>query len=120
MNGKVKPEGFRKLSVIALVLGILTYSYIYLIPQIIFSLVFTLRDYIQDEAVIASIVGSVVLILMGMPIAAVVCGSIDLKKIAAGIYSKKGRGFDITGIILGGIFIIFALFFLIGEIAFPH
>jgi hypothetical protein len=120
MNNEVKSESFRKLSIIALILGILTYSYVYLIPQLIFFLVFTLRDYIQNEITIASIVGIIVFILMGLPITAIVCGSIDLKKVKAGLSSVKGRGFDISGIVLGSIFILAVLMFLLGEIIVPH
>jgi hypothetical protein len=84
------------------------------------STVFTLREYIQNEAIIASIVGSVVFILMGLPIAALTCGSIDLKGINRGSYSAKGKGLDITGIVLGSIFILGVLMFLLGEIVVPH
>ena len=45
-------------------------------------------------------------IILGLSVAVVVCRSIDLKKTQTGIWSKKGRGFDITGIILGGLFIL--------------
>lgn len=120
MNNEVKSERFRKLSITALVLGILTYSYVYLIPQLISFMVFTLRDYIQNEIIIASIVGIIVFILMGLPIAAIVCGSIDLKKVKARLSSVKGRGFDISGIVLGSIFILAVLMFLLGEIIAPH
>ena len=120
MNNEVKSESFRKLSIIALILGILTYSYVYLIPQLIFFIVFTLRDYIQNEITIAFIVGIIVFILMGLPITAIVCGSIDLKKVKAGLSSVKGRGFDISGIVLGSIFILAVSMFLLGEIIVPH
>ena len=120
MNNEIKSERFRKLSITALVLGILTYSYIYLIPQFISFMVFTLRDYIQNEITIASIVGTLVFILMGLPIAAIVCGSIDLKKVRTGLSSAKGRGFDISGIVLGSIFLLAVLIYLLGEIIVPH
>jgi hypothetical protein len=116
MSDEIGLEKFRKLSITALVTGILTYSYLYLIPQLIGFLVLTLRNYIQNEITITCIVGAVVFIIMGLPIAAIVCGSIDLKRIRAGLYSKKGKGFDITGIVLGGVIILFALFFVIGDI----
>jgi len=63
---------------------------------------------------------SSMLIVPGLSITAVVCGSIDLKRIRAGLYSKKGKGFDIAGIVLGGVIILFALFFILGEIIVPH
>ena len=55
-------------------------------------------------------------IAFGLALAAVVCGSIDLKRIKVGIYDRKGKGFDITGIVLGGLFILLVLVFLLGEI----
>ncbi len=43
-------------------------------------------------------------------------GYIDLKRIKAGLYGKKGKGFDIAGIVLGGAIVLFALFFvLLGD-----
>ena len=57
---------------------------------------------------------------MGLPISAIVCGSIDLKRIRKGIYSRKGKGFDIAGIVLGGVFILLVAWFLLGEILVPH
>jgi len=120
MSNEIGLGKFRKLSITALVTGILTYSYLYLIPQLINFLVFTLRNYIQNEIIISSIVGAVAFILMGLPIAAIVCGSIDLKRIRAGLYSKKGKGFDITGIVLGSIFILLVVWFILGETFTSH
>lgn len=57
---------------------------------------------------------------LGLSIAAVVCGSIDLKRIKAGRYSNKGRGFDIAGIVLGGIPILIFLVFVPLELIVPH
>jgi hypothetical protein len=48
---------------------------------------------------------------IGLPVAAIVCGSIDLNRIKLGRYSNKGRGLDITGIVLGSVFIIIELLF---------
>ena len=56
----------------------------------------------------------------GLPIVAVICGSIDLKRIKTGLYNKKGKGLDITGIVLGGFFILIAIWFMLGEILMPH
>jgi hypothetical protein len=50
-------------------------------------------------------------IIFGLSITAIVCGSIDLKKIQSGRYSRKGRVFDIAGIVLGVIFILVGLVF---------
>ena len=72
-----------------------------------------------DMRIIPYIIVPFIFIILGLSIVAVVCGSIDLKRIKAGLYSKKGKGFDIAGMVLGGIFILFALFFALGEIILP-
>jgi hypothetical protein len=53
--------------------------------------------------------------VFGLVIAAIVCGSIDLKKIKAGLYSNKGKGFDITGIVLGSVFILVVIWFALAD-----
>jgi len=120
MNNKTELEKFRKLSIISVVSGILTLSYIYIIPRFLGPLVLYLRNYIFQESVIASIIVLLVLILTCLPIAAVVCGSKDLNKIKSNLYSSKGKGMDITGIVLGSVYLLFVFLFLIGEIIFPH
>ena len=59
-------------------------------------------------------------IAIGLAITAIVTGSIDLNRIKKDIYSRKGKGFDITGIVLGVLFILFVLWFALGEILVPH
>ena len=49
-------------------------------------------------------------LLLGLAIAAIVCGSIDLHRIKRGQYSSKGKGFDITGIVLGSVFILAVIY----------
>jgi len=73
-----------------------------------------------DAGMMPYIIIPVLGIVLGLAIAAVVYGSIDLKRIKAGIYSRKGKGFDITGIVLGGLFILIVIWFLLGEILVPH
>ncbi len=121
MNNKIKSEKFRKLSIAALVTGILGIS-----PTIISPLLDPTM-----EKIIPSLLSNVGVLLIiglqivsyggfGLSIAAVVCGSIDLKRIQAGRYSNKGRGFDITGIVLGGIPLLTILVMLPLEFIFPH
>ena len=57
-----------------------------------------------NDAFISVVIG------LGLPIAAVICGSIDLSRTQAKISSKKGRGFDITGIVLGSVYLIVRVF----------
>ena len=55
---------------------------------------------------------------IGFPAAAIVCGSVDLKRIKAGRYNNKGKGFSITGIVLGAVFLIPGLILFYGELIF--
>ena len=111
MNNKVNPEKFRKLSISALVTGILGYS------LIIIGMWFSLNSYPGID-IGRLILNFAIFGVFGicLPVAAIVCGSIDLNRIRAGHYSNKGRGLDITGIVLGSIIFLIMLF----EIIVPH
>ena len=109
MNDKVNPEKFKKLPIAALVTGILTYGNA--------CLVFWVNAILFDLSSIP------LTILIGfwafsLPIAAIVCGSIDLKRIKKGFFRNKVfKGMDIAGIVLGSVFIlIVAAFFLADTI----
>jgi hypothetical protein len=106
-------ENYRGLSIASLVTGLLTCTIGFAIteyPVSIFPLsqiVNSLASYggiLTGEFISYGVVG--VVIGLGLPIAAIVCGSIDLSRIQAGKLSDKGRGFDITGIVLGSIYLI--------------
>lgn len=119
MNNKVKPEKYRKLSITALVTGILADSLagfylLFWMPFLNF-----LRNSIGDRAP-SFVLALFMPVIFGLSIAAVVCGSMDLKRIKTDRCSNKGMGFDIAGIILGSIFILMVLIFLLGEILVPH
>ena len=128
MDDEIKPEKYRKLSVAALVTGILAYCYALLLFTSVLS---TIGNFIKNSFSSGlTIFGQPIYEILpltagfvscfGLPIAAVVCGSIDLKRIKAGIYSRKGKGFDIVGIALGGFFILIAIWFMLGEILMPY
>ena len=117
MNDTVKSEKYRKLSITALVTGILIVSLVgfqnFLWIPIANFLHFS---QISNALLLDIVMFSSMSIVAGLSITAVVCGSIDLKRIRAGLYSKKGKGFDIAGIVLGGAIVLFALFFvLLGD-----
>jgi hypothetical protein len=128
MNNNNLQERFRKLSIASLITGISAYCY----AVILFTLVLpSIGNYMKERfssgitmfgqpiyEILPLIAGFVS--CFGLPIAAVVCGSIDLKRIKAGIYSKKGKVFDITGIVLSGPFILIAIWFLLGEMLIPQ
>jgi len=98
MNNKANPEKYRKLSIAALVTGILT------VLHIILTLIGFNWSGFLDEFVIYLF--PFYIVCFPLPIIAIVCGSIDLKRIKSGLYSKKGRGMDITGITLGSLYFI--------------
>jgi len=120
MNNSVKTEKYRKLSIAALVSSLIVifigglYNFLWMfIAQF-------LQKYIVDTGMIPFIILPVLGVIFCLAITSVVCGSIDLKGIKKGIYSRKGKGFDITGIVLGGLFILFVIWFLLGELLMPH
>ena len=117
MNNKTSPEKYRGLSIAALVTGILAVGqlFIQIGPTMKMILPYPLIGNVG--VLLFSIVTN--FIIFGLPIAAIVCGSIDLQRIQAGRYSRKGRGFDITGIVLGVIFILVGLYIAIGEALSP-
>ena len=109
MNEETKQGSFRGLSIAALVTGILIYT-----------IGFVIKGYPESYIPISQIVGHTgtlsaefitqasisIVIGLGLPIAALVCGSIDLSGIQAGTLNSKGRGFDTTGIVLGSVYLI--------------
>jgi hypothetical protein len=96
MNIDANPQRYRKLSVTSLITGILTYSFILLMLLILLKMA-----YVND---ITNII--ILFTVFGLAIAAITCGSIDLKTIKSGHSSKKGKGLDISGIVLGSVFIL--------------
>lgn len=120
MDDEIKLQKYRKLSLAALVTGIVSVSLAFLYNFLWMVIANFLQKHVVDVGMMPCIILPFIGIVLGLAVAAVVCGSIDLKRIKAGIYSKKGKGFDIAGIVLGSIFILFALTFALGEIIVPH
>ena len=110
MNNKIKSEKFRKLSIAALITGILPYIYTPVIPFITDPASPYGVYFINYTTIIIFFYIGISIILTTTAIA---CGSIDLGRVNTGLKSNKGRGFDIAGIILGSIGIIFVLHVLI-------
>jgi hypothetical protein len=119
MGNDIKLQKYRKLSVAALVTGILAIGFGFLYNFLWMPIANLLQSSV-DVSIIPYIVLPGVGIAFGLAISAVVCGSIDLERIKAGINSRKGKGFDITGIVLGGLFILIVIWFLLGELLVPH
>jgi hypothetical protein len=113
MNSNATPEKYRGLSVAAFVTGLLGVISIALIFRWSDSFHVINLETLLIKIIIAFILG------IGFPLAAIIYGSIDLKRIKAGRYSKKGKGLSITAIVLGTIFLIPGLvLFYIEEILF--
>lgn len=118
MNNLIKQEKFRKLPVAALITGILAFGCAYLLMAFVAPFIGSyLQNFIPEEFLVIIIVSFYVICL---PIPAIVCGGIDLKRIKTGRYSNKGKSLDITGIVLGSIFILLVVWFILGEIFTSH
>ena len=113
MNNTVKSEKYRKLSITSLITGILSYICM-LLMWLIFEIL--LRGVNFNEIIITILIFAV----FGLPIAAVVCGSIDLKRIKAGRYSNKGKGLDMAGITLGSVLILAFIWFALADAPIFH
>lgn len=107
MSSEVFYEKYRKLSVTALVTGILAVIFctLYFLLWALFDNFLT--SFIAEHKFMSYIMFSYVSVGVCLTIAAVVNGSIDLKKIKTGTYSRKGKGFDIAGMTLGSILALF-------------
>ena len=104
---KVFDEKYRKLPVAALVTGITAASFciLYFLFWALFDSFLT--SFIVDHKFMSYIMFSFVFTGVCLTIAAVITASIDLKRIKTGTCSIKGKGFDLTGIILGSFLILF-------------
>ena len=74
----------------------------------------------MEENITPAIIISFIALVLGLSIVAVICGGIDLSRIKKGLYNNKGKGFNIAGIVLGGIVVLIAIIFMLGELIFPH
>jgi hypothetical protein len=119
MNKGAEPKKYRKLSVAALITGILSFSTALLYNFLWMPILIFLRNVVGPN-IIPIIILTFIRAALGLSIAAVVCGCIDLNRIKKGFYNNKGKIFDITGIVLGGIIILVAIIFMLGEIIFSH
>lgn len=113
MNHKVEPEKYRKLPITSLVTGILSFTILSFlkITECASSFLATITQVWIFNISLASILG------ICLPITAIVCGSIDLKRIKKGLHKNKAfKGMDITGIVLGSIILVFIALFILGDI----
>ncbi len=121
MDKKIKSKKYRGLSISAIIISLLPFSYAFLLFYFVsyYSVAWSsIRDNFSSELTMMGVsIFKVIPVIAGLAIIAIVCGSIDLKRIRAGIYTRKGKGLDITGIALGGISIfLIAVWFVIGKL----
>ena len=107
MGNKNNQEKYSKLSIASLITGIVSYICI-LLMWLIFEIL--LRGGVNPFNFNEIIITILTFAVFGLAIAAIVCGSIDLHRIKRGQYSSKGKGFDITGIVLGSVFILAVIY----------
>jgi energy-converting hydrogenase Eha subunit A len=114
MDNKARLEKYRWLSITALVTGLLS-----IISFIIIVILSPFEVIADNGGLMFSFRNFIIFSLPGisLPVTAIVCGSIDLKRIKAGRYSNKGKGLDITGIVLGSVFLLPILLFIAAEIS---
>lgn len=91
-TSKEKREKFRGLSITALITGILS-----LIPNFLFS---GLENLFGSYNIYSLLVGFLQVVFI---IISIVCGSIDLRHIKKDLYNKKGKSFDVAGIVLSSL-----------------
>lgn len=107
MDDKIKSKKYRGLSISSMIISFLPFSYAFLLFYFVFYYSVSwssIRDNFSSELTMMGVsVFKIVPVIAGLAITAIACGSIDLKRIRAGIYSRKGKGLDITGIALGGL-----------------
>ena len=102
MNNKVNPEKISKLSIASLITGVSAVPFGFLV------FCMSIGDP-QDAGdwIIWYTINSLYWIFFPLP--AIICGSIDLKRIKTGRSSNLGKRFDIIGIVIGGVLSLFGL-----------
>jgi len=111
MDNEAFHEKYRKLPIVALVTGIIGVSFVVFYNLLWVFIGDFLQKFIADVGFIPYLIISFFCICISLTITAVITGSIDLKRIKTGKYNKRGKGFDITGIILGSFLILSILIF---------
>jgi hypothetical protein len=119
MDDEIKLQKYRKLSLASLVTGILSIA-----PAILYNFLWMFITKFLSEVIGIKFLPNIIMPLMAigvcLAIAAIICGSIDLKKIKQRFYSNKGKGLDIAGIVMGGVVILGVVILMLGEIIIPH
>jgi hypothetical protein len=72
-----------------------------------------MNDVVKNESPSGLSIAALITGIFWLGIVPIILGAIDLSKIKKGEASEKGKGFDIAGIVLGAIAILFWLIFTI-------
>ena len=115
MINSIKQEKYRGLSIVSLVTGIFACGSLITFPGNFNTFSYSFIYNFFPETYIYFILSFYVIFLS---IPAIVCGSIDLKKIRAGLSSNKGFGLDLAGVLLGSVFTLFTCFIMLLYFAF--
>jgi len=108
LDDEIKIQKYRKLSVASLITGILAviFCILYFIPWALFDDFLT--SFIADYKFMSYVMFFYVFAGISLTITAVITGSINLSRIKTGTYNCTGKGFDIAGIVLGSLLILFS------------
>ena len=123
MNNKSNPEKYRKLAIAALIIGILAFVCVLPFMEFVEHFIGSYLDNFIPEELIGYDIPFIFITsfyVICLPIPAIVCGSIDLKKIRIGRYSNKGKNLDIAGIVFGSVFILLAVWVILTNTFFSQ
>ena len=123
MNNKSNPEKYRKIAIAALITGILAFVCALPFMEFVEHFIGSYLDNFIPEELIGYDIPFIFITsfyVICLPIPAIVCGSIDLKRIRTGRYSNKGKSLDIAGIVLGSVFILLAVWVILKNTFFPQ
>jgi hypothetical protein len=112
MNNKVSQKKYRRISIAAFILGILAFACALIFFTIIGPIFVKNIEKFLPGIFLVVFFESCFAICFAIP--AIICGSIDFRKIKKGQYSDNGLLLDIFGMVLGVIFILFAFFLIFG------
>lgn len=115
IKGKIMNKKSKSLTTTSIYAGIIGFLLIVLYNSLSAMLFNFLKSRVT-AGTIAYILIAFIVIILGLSMAAIICGSIDLSRINKGISSKRGRLFDLIGISLGSVSFIVSAILLFGEI----
>ena len=72
----------------------------------------------QDQGPSGLSIAALITGILGLSIVPIILGAVDLSRIKNGVASEKGKGFDIAGIVLGGLGVVVWIIMIIVTIVF--